>query len=123
MYKKTFEVSEISKSQRQKRRKFMKVIADLCVVPLGVGISVSEYVAECHRILTQAGLKPQLHAYGTNIEGDWDTVLGAVKQCHEAVHEMGSPRISTVLKLGTRTDKKQTMSDKIESVQHKLGKS
>lgn len=49
----------------------MKAIADLCVVPLGVGVSVSEYVAACERILKEAGLKTQLHAYGTNIEGQW----------------------------------------------------
>lgn len=48
----------------------MKAIADLCVVPLGVGVSVSEYVAACERILQEAGLKTQLHAYGTNIEGE-----------------------------------------------------
>lgn len=98
----------------------MKVIADLCVVPIGVGVSVSEYVAACERILTRAGLDIHLHAYGTNIEGEWDTVFKAIKKCHEVIHEMGAPRISTTIKLGTRTDKEQTMSDKIQSVQQKL---
>ena len=37
----------------------MNVIADLCVVPIGVGVSVSKYVAECERILKDAGLKTQ----------------------------------------------------------------
>ena len=98
----------------------MNVIADLCVVPIGVGVSVSKYVAECERILTDAGLKIKLHAYGTNIEGDWDTVFDAIKQCHQVVHEMGAPRISTTLKFGTRTDRAQTMDDKINSVVHQL---
>lgn len=98
----------------------MKVIVDLCVVPLGVGVSVSRYVAACERILSDAGLKTQLHAYGTNIEGEWDVVFGAIKRCHEAVHEMGAPRISTIVKLGTRTDRNQTMDDKVKSVQSKL---
>lgn len=71
----------------------MKVIADLCVVPMGVGVSVSRQVAVCERILAEAGLKTKLHAYGTNIEGDWDTVFAAVKRCHEALHESGVPRI------------------------------
>ena len=48
----------------------MQVIVDLCLVPLGVGVSVSKYVAECHRVLKETGLKHQLHAYGTNIEGE-----------------------------------------------------
>ena len=98
----------------------MNVIADLCVVPIGVGVSVSKYVAECERILKDAGLKTKLHAYGTNIEGEWDTVFDAIKQCHQVVHEMGAPRISTTLKFGTRTDRAQTMDDKISSVVHQL---
>ena len=49
----------------------MKVIADLCVVPIGVGVSVSKEIAICERILAAVGLKTHLHAYGTNIEGDW----------------------------------------------------
>ena len=98
----------------------MNVIADLCVVPIGVGVSVSKYVAECERILKDAGLKTKLHAYGTNIEGDWDTVFAAIKECHQVVHEMGAPRISTTLKFGTRTDRAQTMDDKISSVVHQM---
>ena len=81
----------------------MKVIVDLCVVPLGVGVSVSSYVAECERVLKQAGLETQLHANGTNIEGEWDEVFAAIKRCHEVVHEMGAPRITSTLKFGTRT--------------------
>jgi uncharacterized protein (TIGR00106 family) len=98
----------------------MKVIADLCVVPLGVGVSVSEYVAACEKVLKEAGLKTQLHAYGTNIEGEWDAVFAAIKKCHEVVHQMGAPRISTTLKFGTRTDRVQTMEEKIESVEKRL---
>lgn len=98
----------------------MNVILDLCVVPVGVGVSVSRYVAACQPVLTEAGLNPRLHAYGTIVEGDWDKVLAAVKRCHEVIHEMGAPRISTTIKLGTRTDRKQTMEDKVRSVEEKL---
>ncbi len=98
----------------------MKVIADICVIPIGVGTSVSEYVAECERIFTQAGLSHQLHAYGTNVEGEWDDVFEALRRCHERVHEMGAPRISTTVKLGTRNDRSQTMADKVSSVVSKL---
>ena len=98
----------------------MHVIMDLCVIPLGVGVSVSKYVAECEKILDEAGLSYRLHAYGTNIEGDWDAVFTAVKQCHEKVHAMGAPRISTNLRIGTRSDRKQSMNDKIQSVKVKI---
>ncbi len=97
----------------------MKVIVDLCVVPIGVGTSVSSYVAACSDVIEKAGLSSKLHAYGTNIEGDWDDVMAAVKRCHEVVHDMGAPRISTTLRVGTRTDRTQTMEDKVRSVEAK----
>ncbi|MGD0584205.1 MAG: MTH1187 family thiamine-binding protein [Oryzomonas sp.] len=99
----------------------MNVIVDLCVVPIGVGVSLSPYVAACEKVLSQAGLKISLHANGTNIEGEWDAVFAAVRQCHEVVHGMGAPRISTIMKVGTRTDRIQTMEDKVKSVKGKLG--
>ncbi|MGB7328129.1 MAG: MTH1187 family thiamine-binding protein [Rubripirellula sp.] len=97
----------------------MRVIIDLCVVPMGVGVSVGEYVAECQEVLREAGLNHQVHAYGTNVEGEWDEVFAAVKRCHERVHAMGAPRITTSIKLGTRTDREQSMQDKIDSVSRK----
>lgn len=95
----------------------MKVIVDLCIVPLGVGVSVSKYVAACQSVLEALGLNHSLHAYGTNIEGEWDQVFNGIKICHERVHEMGAPRITTTIKLGTRIDRQQNMQDKIDSVQ------
>jgi uncharacterized protein (TIGR00106 family) len=101
----------------------MKVIADLCVIPLGVGVSLGRYVAECERVLARAGLKIRLHAYGTNIEGEWDAVMAALKECHEALHAMGAPRVSSSIRLGTRTDREQSMEDKIHSVEAVLSAS
>lgn len=98
----------------------MRVIMDLCVVPIGVGVSVSKYVAACEQILAEMGLSHTMHAYGTNIEGEWDEVFAAVKRCHETVHAMGAPRVSTTIKLGTRTDRAQTMQDKLDSVAKRL---
>ena len=98
----------------------MKVLVDLCIVPIGVGVSLSPYIAACQKVLTEAGLKTSLHSYGTDIEGEWDAVFAAVRRCHEVVHGMGAPRITTTIKLGTRTDREQTMEDKIDSVKEKM---
>ena len=98
----------------------MNVMIDLCIVPIGVGVSLSPYIAACERVLTEAGLNTLLHSYGTNVEGEWDAVFAAVKRCHEVVHEMGAPRITTTIKLGTRTDRLQSMADKVRSVREKL---
>ena len=97
----------------------MRVIADLCLVPVGIGVSVSKEIAACEQVLADAGLKTRLHAYGTNIEGEWDDVFAAIKRCHEVVHAMGARRISSNLRFGTRTDRQQTMEDKIQSVEQK----
>src|SRR5579872_2685937 len=98
----------------------MRVIADLCLIPIGIGVSVSKEIAACERVLAEAGLKTKLHAYGTNIEGEWDDVFAAIKRCHEAIHAMGVPRISSTIRVGTRTDRQQTMEDKVRSVEKKL---
>jgi uncharacterized protein (TIGR00106 family) len=98
----------------------MKVIADLSVIPIGVGVSLSKYVAACEKVLAEAVLTTKLHAYGTNIEGEWDTVFVAIKRCHEILHDMGAPRVSSVIKAGTRTDRDQTMNDKVKSVTKRL---
>jgi uncharacterized protein (TIGR00106 family) len=98
----------------------MKVIADFTIIPIGVGVSLSPYVAACEKILSEAGLETRLHANGTDVEGEWDAVLAAVKRCHETVHQMGAPRVTTLLTIHTRTDRDQSLADKIASVEAKL---
>jgi uncharacterized protein (TIGR00106 family) len=98
----------------------VKAIVDMTIIPIGIGVSLSRYVAACEKIFGEAGLKAQLHANGTNIEGEWDAVFAAVKRCHEVVHQMGSPRIFTTIHVGTRIDRDQSMEDKIASVRTKM---
>jgi uncharacterized protein (TIGR00106 family) len=95
----------------------MKILAEVSIVPLGVGVSLSPYVAACERVLREAGLDPKLHAFGSNVEGDWEAVMAAIKRCHEKVHEMGAPRVSTAIKVSTRIDRPQTLEDKVRSVE------
>ena len=94
----------------------MKVIVDLCVVPIGAGVHLAPYIAACETVLTGAGLKIQLHPNGTAIEGEWEPVFQAIEACHQAVHAMGCPRIYTTVKINTRPDKNQTLEDKVARV-------
>ncbi len=98
----------------------MHVIAEFTIIPIGVSVSLSKYVAACERILQESGLRYELHANGTNVEGEWDDVMVAIKRCHETLHAMGVPRISTLVKIGTRTDREQCMDEKVRSVQAHL---
>jgi uncharacterized protein (TIGR00106 family) len=100
----------------------VKTIADICIVPLGVGVSLGAYIAAACEELEAAGLKTAVHAYGTNVEGDYDVVFAALKRSLERLHAMGAhamgaPRITCTVKLGTRTDRDQTMEDKVASVE------
>lgn len=92
------------------------VIADVCITPIGEGVSVRKHVLSVHHLFRSTpGLKSQLHAYGTNLEGDWDTVFGAIRKAHESLHGDGVVRISSNLRFGTRCDKVQSLEDKTKN--------
>ena len=99
----------------------MKVLVDVCVIPFTGPISVRKEVARAHEILkTTPGVTTRLHGYGTNVEGEWDVVFGALKQIHEELHASGVARIATTLRLGTRTDKDPKIATKIQAVEDEL---
>ena len=100
----------------------MKVIADLCVIPLGVGISFSPYVAEIERVLSKYDVSVELHATGTSIEGEYSVIMDAVHECLEKLHQMGVPRIFSTIHISSRTDQDQTMAHKVASVREELSK-
>ncbi|CAE8610918.1 unnamed protein product, partial [Polarella glacialis] len=63
------------------------------------------------------------HAYGTNISGSWDDVMGALREAHELLHDkLGVVRITSSIRMGTRTDKSQSMEDKVAAVEQGLAK-
>ncbi|KAI9721856.1 MAG: hypothetical protein M1828_004951 [Chrysothrix sp. TS-e1954] len=96
-------------------------IADFCLVPIGTAsASVSAEIAEVHRLLKRTGLEFTLHSAGTTVEGSWDEVTRVIGQCHSLVHGSGVVRINTDIRIGTRTDKKQTARDKVTSVEQRL---
>ena len=97
------------------------MLAEFSVVPIGKGESVSQYVAECIRIVEASGLDYKINPMGTVLEGDYDAVLSVVKQCHMRVLEM-TPRVITTVKIDDRKGREGTLSSKVESVERKLGK-
>ena len=101
----------------------MKVIADFCVVPITGRVSVRAEVKRAHQILVDTGLPTNLHAYGTNIEGEFDVVFAALKRIHEELHAAGVQRISTTIRVGSRIDKEQGIADKLEAIRGPAPKS
>ncbi|MFQ5513341.1 MAG: MTH1187 family thiamine-binding protein [Myxococcota bacterium] len=95
----------------------MKVSADVCVIPIGVGTSLSSYVGVVYEELERSGLRCRLHAWGTNVEGEYDEVFAALRRCLEQLHAKGVPRVSCTIKLGSRTDREQSLENKVASVE------
>jgi uncharacterized protein (TIGR00106 family) len=90
----------------------MHAIAEIQVIPLGVGVSVRREVKRAHELIAASGLRTELHAMGTNVEGDLGRILEVVRRLHETLHAEGVPRLTTAVKLGTRTDKPPTLEAK-----------
>ena len=96
------------------------MLVELSIIPIGVGTSLSEYIAEIMKVIQESGLKYESHSMGTNLEGEWDEIIPVVKRCHERLYEKGVERISTVLRISDRKDKPYTMAGKMESLERKL---
>lgn len=90
----------------------MQATAELQVIPLGAGVSVREEVKQVIEVLAGYPLKRETHASGTNLEGDLDTLLQAVAEVHRVLHQSGSVRLLSYLKLETRSDKPTTLAGK-----------
>jgi uncharacterized protein (TIGR00106 family) len=91
----------------------MKALAEIQVIPIGVGVSVRSQVKRAHALLEASGLHVELHANGTNIEGDLRAILDAIETVHETLHADGIVRLSTHVKIGTRTDKQPSLAGKL----------
>ncbi|MHC4938901.1 MAG: MTH1187 family thiamine-binding protein [Planctomycetota bacterium] len=91
----------------------MRAIAEIQVIPLGVGVSVRKQVRRAQELIAESGLEVQEHSYGTNVEGELDAILGVIARIHNVLHEEGTPRLATSIKLGTRTDKDPSLKAKL----------
>jgi len=96
------------------------MIIELSIIPIGVGTSLSKYVACVMKVIGASGLKYESHSMGTNIECGWDDIVPIIKKCHDELKKMGVERISTSLKISERTDKPYTMEGKMHSLEEKL---
>jgi len=97
------------------------MIAEFSVVPLGKGESVSQYVAECLRIVEASGINYRINPMATVIEGDYDQVMGVIKKCHMRVMEL-CPRVITTVRIDDRKGREDMLDSKIRSVEMALGK-
>ena len=90
----------------------MQATAELQVIPIGSGVSVRREVTRVVELLEGHAFRIETHASGTNIEGELNDILAAVEQIHATLHQEGTVRLVSYLKLETRTDKPPTLAGK-----------
>jgi uncharacterized protein (TIGR00106 family) len=91
----------------------MKATGEIQVIPIGTGVSVRAEVKRAHEVLSGSGLEVELHANGTNVEGELNAILSAVQRVHETLHAEGAVRLVSYVKVATRTDKEPTLAGKM----------
>lgn len=72
------------------------MLAELSVIPLGKGTSLSDELAEILKLIDASGLAYQLTPSGTCIEGDWDAVMRVARQCHDHARSVSAHVITTI---------------------------
>ena len=96
-------------------------IMDIQVSPRRKGtVSVSDAVAETHRLIEASGLDHVLHPMGTCIEGSPAQLYTLAAEIHAALAAMGFDRIGIQIKIDERLDKQQSMGDKLRRVNELL---
>lgn len=97
------------------------VLLEMSVVPMGVGASVSPYVAKCVELIDQSGLEYEVHSMGTIVEGELPEVLTLMQRCVELLAKE-TDRVSCTAKLDYRAGQSGRLRSKVASVEQKLGK-
>lgn len=99
------------------------MLADFRVVPIGTGSSsLSGQLAEVMDVVEQSGISYKANDMRTVIEGDWDTVMGLIKKCHDRVME-NSERVSTIITIDERKGRTVHIGEKVASIEGILGRS
>jgi uncharacterized protein (TIGR00106 family) len=83
--------------------------------------SLSSYVAGAIKILQkEPGVKYELTAMGTILEGEMGRLLDVAGKMHSSAFDAGALRVATTIKIDDRRDKALTIAGKLKSVKDKL---
>ena len=94
---------------------------EISVIPVGSKTtSISDYVAEAVRVLEKEGVKYEVTAMGTIVEGELKELFQLAEKMHRAVFRKGAVRVITSVKIDDRRDKTLSVKSKVEAVKEKL---
>lgn len=98
------------------------MLVQVSFIPIGVGTSLSQYIAKVVKVIDESGIPYQIHAMGTIIEGEWDEIMNLIKKCKDIL--MGEiDRLVIDIKVDDRKGTKNRIEAKVKSVEEKIGKS
>jgi uncharacterized protein (TIGR00106 family) len=122
MFKKKYEMAQALEAETLKTAtvrlwdnrvvQFMRSTAEIQAVPIGAGVSVRQEVQRAYDLILNSGMTYELHASGTNVEGELLDILQLIEHIHKVLHKEGTVRLITFIKLETRTDKTPTLAGK-----------
>lgn len=99
----------------------MAMLLEFSMYPLGKGESVGEQVAGSLQIIDRSGVPYRLNSMGTVLEGEWEEVVGVVKQCLDEMSRT-CDRVSCVMKMDWRRGAAGRLDSKVESVEKRVGR-
>ncbi len=97
------------------------MLAEFSIIPLGVGSSVGDYLADVLRIVDESGLPYKVNPMGTCVEGEWTEIMGLIRKCHNAVMKKADRTIINI-SIDDRKGKPNRLELKVKSVEKRLGR-
>jgi uncharacterized protein (TIGR00106 family) len=98
------------------------MLAEFSIVPIGVGSSIGDQLAEVLKIVDASGLPYKVNPMGTVVEGKWDEIIKLIKRCHKTVMKSGE-RALTSISIDDRKGKPNRIEEKVKSIEKRIGKS
>ncbi|MFH1360415.1 MAG: MTH1187 family thiamine-binding protein [Candidatus Omnitrophota bacterium] len=97
------------------------MLAEISVIPIGQGVSLSGHVAKIAKIIHRSGLTYRMGPMGTVVEGTYDDISALIKKCHQSIMR-DAERVIIHVVIDDRKDKKgPRIDEKVKSVGQKSG--
>ncbi len=97
------------------------MLVEFSVIPVGGGESIGEEIAKVIDVVDKSGLPYKASPMGTAVEGEWDEVMGVIRDCHKAVVGDGL-RAFTSITIDDRPGTVNRITEKLASVERRLGR-
>ena len=94
----------------------MNTLVSVAIIPLGVGDSLSSYIAEVIKVIDKSGLSHCTTSMSTEIEGEWDDVMRVVKDAVSVFTDKGI-RTNLILRADIRPGYVNTITSKVDKIE------